>query len=128
MRKLYSARLFTVLAAAVFFSIPLFRSTEVLSRNRVAFTASPVPADADAIFSGKCALCHGANGRGTPTWRAKGQPDFTSAKFQNSHTDAQIFNSITNGKGSFMPAWKEKLSDDERRALVRKVRSFKKGR
>lgn len=128
MRQVYSAKLVVVLVAALVFSIPLFRSTEVLSRNRVALTASPIPEDANAIFSGKCALCHGADGKGTPTWRAKGQPDFTSAKFQSSHTDAQIFNSITNGKGNFMPAWKEKLSEDERKALVRKVRSFKKVR
>ena len=127
MTKVYAAKRFAVLSAVILFSFVLFQATNVLSRTNTSTFSSPVPADAEATFSGTCALCHGADGRGTPTWRAKGQPDFTSAKFQNSRSDDQLFNSISNGKGS-MPAWKEKLSGDEIKALIRKVRSFKKGR
>src|ERR1700693_5435071 len=68
-------------------------------------------ADGNAVYAAKCALCHGKDGRGLPNWRAKGQPDFTVAKWQKSRTDAQLIAVTKEGKGKFMPAFKAKLSD-----------------
>jgi cbb3-type cytochrome c oxidase subunit III len=85
--------------------------------------ASPV-ADGNAVFAAKCAVCHGKDGRGTPNWRAKGQPDFTDSNWQKSKTDAVLFASTKNGKGKFMPAFGGKLSDDDITAVVARVRAF----
>jgi mono/diheme cytochrome c family protein len=81
-------------------------------------------ADGVALFDGKCALCHGKDGVGLPNWRSLGQPDFTKPEWQNAHTDEQIADSIKNGKGKFMPAFKGKLSDEETGAVVQRIRSF----
>jgi mono/diheme cytochrome c family protein len=83
-----------------------------------------VAADANTVYTGKCALCHAKNGQGTPGWRAKGQPDFTDANWQRSRTDAQLLESIKNGKGRFMPAFNGKVSDQDIAGLVAKVRGF----
>jgi len=81
-------------------------------------------ADGAALYDGKCALCHGKDGVGLPNWRSLGQPDFTKPEWQNAHTDEQIADSIKNGKGKFMPAFKGKLSDEETGAVVQRIRAF----
>ena len=83
-------------------------------------------ADAAAIYAAKCAKCHGSNGTGVEKYKKKGVKDFTDANWQKTRGDAQFTASIKNGKGEVMPAWKEKLTDGEIKALVVLVRSFKK--
>ena len=87
---------------------------------------SPSAADGAAVFGSKCVLCHGKKGEGQPNWKAKGQPDLTTAEWQSSHTDAQIAEVIKNGKGKFMPPFKAKLSDDDVNAVVAHIRALKK--
>ncbi|HEX8087513.1 MAG TPA: c-type cytochrome [Blastocatellia bacterium] len=93
------------------------------SANGVSVPAASA-ADGTTLFGAKCALCHGKNGAGLPNWKAKGQPDFTNADWQKSHSDAQIVEAVKNGKGKFMPAFKAKLSDDEIAAVVARVRAL----
>jgi len=81
-------------------------------------------ADGNAVYASKCAICHGKDGRGTAAWRAKGQPDFSDAKWQKATTDAQITAATKNGKGKSMPAFKAKLTDEEIAAVVARVRAF----
>ena len=80
--------------------------------------------DGAILYDSKCALCHGKDGAGLPNWRSMGQPDFTKAEWQKSHTDQQIADSIKNGKGKFMPAFKSKLSDEETGTVVQRIRAF----
>src|SRR5713226_318935 len=80
--------------------------------------------DGSALYGQKCAVCHGKDGKGTPMWKSKGQPDFTDAKYQGSVTDQQVSASIHEGKGKFMPPFKGKLSDEEISWLVARVRAF----
>jgi mono/diheme cytochrome c family protein len=80
--------------------------------------------DAAALFGAKCAICHGKTGTGMAKWKSAGQPDFTDAEWQKSHSDSQIADTIKNGKGKYMPAYKEKLSAEEIAALVGRVRAF----
>jgi cytochrome c6 len=109
-----------VLTGLVLLSLPV-----LLSPVMSASATFRVPAeDGAALFSQKCALCHGKDGKGQPQWRAKGQPDFTDAHFQSSVTDQQISDVIHNGKGKFMPSFKTKLSDEQITALVAQVRAF----
>jgi mono/diheme cytochrome c family protein len=86
-------------------------------------TTKPSPKiDAAALFGAqRCAGCHGADGKG----KMKGAPDFTDAAWQKKETDAEFAAQIKNGKKP-MPAYGDKLSEDEIKALVSYVRSFAK--
>lgn len=112
-KKIIKTILISAAATVVLFSLLNFSTT--------AFT--PL-ADGTTVFGAKCALCHGKDGAGLPNWKAKGQPDFTSAEWQKSHSDEQIASSIREGKGKFMPAFKAKLSDADIAAVVARVRAF----
>jgi len=89
-------------------------------------TSASSAASAAELFGAKCAMCHGRNGASMANWKAKGQPDFTDTVWQKGRTDAQIADSISNGKGKFMPSFKGKLSQEEISALVAQVRTFAK--
>ena len=117
----------------LFFGAALLLSVFVTSHLK----ASAVPAasaevaslsasadDGAALFQRNCAVCHGKDGKGLPNWKAKGQPDFTDAKWQKAHTDAQISSVIQNGKGRNMPAFKSRLSDGDVSAIIAQVRAF----
>ncbi|HYR85061.1 MAG TPA: cytochrome c [Terriglobia bacterium] len=80
--------------------------------------------DGTSLFGSKCAACHGKDGSGLPNWKSKGQPDLTRSEWQDSHTDEEIADTIKNGKGEFMPPFKDKLSDEEINAVVSRVRMF----
>ena len=74
------------------------------------------------IFSSKCSGCHGPDGSGN----IAGTPNFSNAEWQSSRTDAQLLESIRNGKGKIMPAWGKQLSETQISGLVRYVRGLKK--
>ncbi len=86
------------------------------------------PPDGAALFAAKCAKCHGQDGRGIPKYLKKGQKDFTDDKWQKSRTDAQLTKVILEGKGDFMPPWKEKLSTEEIKTVVGQIRVFGKNK
>ncbi|HMV86000.1 MAG TPA: c-type cytochrome [Blastocatellia bacterium] len=87
-------------------------------------TAPATMQNAAAIYTEKCAKCHGADGKGAEKFKKQGVKDFTDAKWQKANTDAKITADINNGKGDFMPAWKGKLKPAEVTALVKHIRSF----
>lgn len=85
--------------------------------------------DAAALFNNdsapKCAGCHQADGKGNPAMKAnmKDLPDFTDAAWQKKATDAKMIETIANGHKP-MPAYKDKLTEDQIKALVAYVRKF----
>lgn len=64
-----------------------------------------------------------ADGTGNPTFKS---PNFTDPKWQAEHTDAELFDAISNGvKGTAMPAWKSQFKPAEIDALIKcVVRAF----
>src|SRR5262252_730710 len=79
-----------------------------------------VAQDAAATYKAKCAMCHGADGKGGKM----GTKDFASPEVK-SMTDAQLTEAITKGKGK-MPAYEGKLKDTEIKDLVTYIRSLAK--
>ncbi len=80
--------------------------------------------DAAGTFKAKCAMCHGADGKGSAMGTKMGVHDFTSAEVQK-QTDEQLTETITKGKGK-MPAYGAKLKDTEIKDLVGFIRSLAK--
>jgi cytochrome c553 len=87
-------------------------------------------ADVKANWTKHCASCHGKDGKGqTKAGKMAGVKDQTDAQYQASLKDDTMFKSIKEGlkdgeKIKMKPA--EGLSDDEIKALVAYVRTFKK--
>lgn len=85
---------------------------------------SAVAQDAAGTYKAKCAMCHGADGKGSPTGLKMGAHDFTSDDVQK-QTDAQLTETITKGKNK-MPAYGGKLKDTEIKDLVAFIRGLAK--
>lgn len=99
------AKLFMVLAVALMFSAAAF-------------------ADGGDTFKAKCAMCHGADGKGaTAMGKTLNLRDLGSAEVQ-SQSDADLTGIITNGKGK-MPKYDGKLTKDEIGAVVKYIRTLK---
>lgn len=93
----------------------------------IGIPSSAIAADADgaAIYKGKCAACHGADGTGNTTvGKSMKIRDLHSADVQK-QSDADLTKIVTDGKGK-MTGYKGKLSDAEIKAVVGFVRSLKK--
>jgi len=87
-----------------------------------AFQAA-APPSGSAIFKRRCMMCHGADGKGFPTVKT---PDFTDPKWQASMKDKDLTETIKNGKkGTHMPPFGDKLSEDEIKAVIGHIRSLK---
>ena len=79
--------------------------------------------DAATLYKAKCAMCHGADGTGnTPAGKKVGARDFHAPEVMK-QTDEQLLETTKNGKNK-MPAYKDKLKDDELKSLVAYVREL----
>ena len=93
----------------------------VLAGGLIASCAAPAMAqDAAATYKAKCAMCHGADGKGGKM----GTKDFGSPEIQ-SQSDADLAATITNGKGK-MPKYGDKLKENEIKDLVTYIRGLAK--
>ena len=94
-----------------------------------ASTAALSASDVGPIWEKTCQKCHGADGKGDTKMGKKMEvKDMTDAKYQASFTDEKATKDIKEGikdgdKTKMKPA--EGLTDDDIKALVAKVRSFK---
>ena len=86
--------------------------------------------DAKAIFDKDCAKCHGPDGTGKTKMGEKlGIKDYTDAKVQDAIKDDDMIKAIKEGvKDGDKTKMKgfSNLSDDDAKALVAYIRSFKK--
>jgi mono/diheme cytochrome c family protein len=108
MKRVYVAVFTLVTALAVVLSLSLSAHAQNAS---------------EALFKSKCAACHGPDGTGSATGKKLGAHDFTTAEVQKM-TDAQLTDTITNGKGK-MPAYKS-LKPEDIKGLVAYIRTLKK--
>jgi len=95
---------------------------------------NPVPPSAQnlkqaqSLFNGSCAPCHGQTGRGDGPWAAGCTPtpaNFTDRKRMDAETDGSLFWTITNGNECMAP-WDGVLSETQRWQLVNLIRTFAK--
>jgi len=87
---------------------------------------TPAFADDAATFKAKCAMCHGADGKGSAVGQKMGAHDFTSADVQKM-SDAELTDVITKGKNK-MPSYAGKLQESDIKGLVAYVRQLGKGK
>jgi mono/diheme cytochrome c family protein len=80
--------------------------------------------DAQGLYKKHCVLCHGEDGKGKTDFEELGPRDFTDKKFQDSITDENIIEQITNGTPEKMFPFKDKLTPEEMKALVPVIRAF----
>lgn len=95
---------------------------------------NPIPAGPESIQAGQalyaqnCLPCHGEQGRGDGPAGLALNPrpaDLTEHTVPGLHPDWQLFEWITNGTpGSAMPAFGDRLSEEERWHLVNFIRTF----
>ena len=80
---------------------------------------------ARAIFQRSCLNCHGPDGKGEAMRSQVPEiPDFTSRIWQERREQAELTASVIEGKGSHMPAFRDKLNAEQSRALVDLIRAF----
>jgi cytochrome c6 len=101
----------------------LFRMTAILALASAALCASAE--DAASIYKTKCVMCHGATGdANTPAGKALKVPSFSSEEAVK-QSDTALLEIAKNGKGK-MPAWHDKLSEDQIKGLVAYIRNMQK--
>ncbi|HLW64256.1 MAG TPA: cytochrome c [Gemmataceae bacterium] len=90
----------------------------------------PLPAhgqtDGGKVYQTHCVRCHGEDGKGQAARAIEPDiPDFTDSAWQKKRSDSKLLESILDGKGSTMPAFRDKkMSEDQARTLVAYIRKF----
>ena len=93
----------------------------------LALWSVPAAADAAATYKAKCAMCHGADGKGdTPAGKKMGAHDFAAPEVQKL-SDAELATTIAKGK-SKMPGYEKSLKDADIKELVTYLRQLAKGK
>ncbi len=112
-------------------SVPVVVQTPKIEPGGKAPPPTPSPEMAERIRVGtllyreSCLSCHGNDGRGTllrPTMPTI--PDFTNTAWQKQVTTPQLVVSILDGKGTFMPASRGRITPDQAQDLAAYVRAF----
>lgn len=93
--------------------------------------SSLLAADAKTLYEDQCAKCHGSDGKGdTKMGKKLGAKDYTDAKVQAELKDDAAIKAIKEGlkdsEGKSLMKPTEGVSDDDAKALVAYMRTFKK--
>lgn len=90
-----------------------------------ATAALAAPPDGKVIYKKNCALCHGQEGTPNAMFAKKKVPDFKSAAWQKSKTDAEIKKVVVDGvKDTLMKSFKDRLTPQELDAVLGYVRTL----
>ena len=99
----------------------------VVAVAAMGLAGSSLASDGEAVYKSKCAMCHGADGAGSPMGNA-----FKGNEFISGGSDADIADTILKGRSGAarkysqysmgMPA--QKLGDDDLKAVVAYLKSL----
>lgn len=130
LRKILFVSLLAVIGVCI--GIAIYQNKEWKVPEEAKRMKNPIPPSEAAlrtarrIYLDKCAECHGETGKGDgPQAAMYSTPpaSFTDAKLMASLTDGEIFYQISEGRKP-MPAFKKRLTAEQRWQLVLFVRSF----
>jgi mono/diheme cytochrome c family protein len=130
MRKLLFAFLLTLIAVSIFLAVRqstpwIVPEAEKLRKNPLAPSAVAIQA-IKGVYREHCAECHGNFGKGDGPKAAQHSPrpaDFTDPARFDALTDGELFYKISEGRRP-MPAFKNRLTEEQRWQLVLLIRSF----
>ena len=135
-----SVKLFILLAASVVFFAACTQGTNTTNAPKNTANAStpaqsqsPTPVDeltlAKNLYATNCMICHKENGTGgkvTIEGKSLNPENLTAEKFKKA-TDEKLIKYVTDGiLDEGMPAFKDKLSADQIKSVVRHVRTLQK--
>lgn len=86
----------------------------------MALAVPAVAEDAAALYKSKCQVCHGPDGKGSAAGQKMGAKPFSEVKA----SDKELVEITQNGKNK-MPAYKDKLTEEQINELVKYVRTLK---
>jgi mono/diheme cytochrome c family protein len=130
LRKTLFALVLAFIAIAIFLAVLQNRKWVVPEeakkiKNPLLPSAAAI-ASARLIYLDKCAQCHGETGKGDGPEGKMYDPapgNLTDAKHMTALTDGELFYQISQGRKP-MPAFKKRLTEEQRWQLVLFVRSF----
>lgn len=93
-----------------------YEAVETTVQRDVPETKVVKQANGEEIYKASCASCHGENGEGT-----KKGISFLKGHALH-HPEEDFIRQVTNGESDEMPAFKDKLSQEEIKAVVKYVR------
>ncbi|MEO1242589.1 MAG: cytochrome-c oxidase, cbb3-type subunit III [Pseudomonadota bacterium] len=73
------------------------------------------------VFAQQCTICHGADGRGD---QAQGAPNLADAIWLYGGDRVSLQQTLYEGRGGVMPAWTDRLTDEQIKALAIYVHSL----
>ena len=113
---------------SVAFAFPIAAPGEASGPLNPLTTDQPTRAAGRLLYQTNCAACHGTAGKGDGLAAFGLRPppgDFTQHMVLGKHTDGQIYLWIRDGyPNSAMPAWGQRLSDEQLWQLVTYLRTF----
>ena len=80
----------------------------------------PAIREGEKIFDARCADCHGGDAMG------QSGPDLTDDKWIYGGSDADMFETVANGRKGGMPSWRSELAKDDIWKVIAYIRSLKK--
>jgi mono/diheme cytochrome c family protein len=130
LRKTLFVVFFALIALSIAFAVWQSREWVVpedakMLKNPLAPTEAAL-ASGRAVYLDKCAECHGETGRGDGPQARTYDPapgNLTDTKHMSTRTDGELFYQISEGRRP-MPAFKKRLSEEQRWQLVLFVRSL----
>jgi len=130
LRKIVFAALLAIICVAILVAVYQNRQWKIpeeakLRKNPIEPSATAL-ASARSIYIDKCVQCHGQTGKGDGSDAALYYPAPASLNDTNrmsAVTDGELFYEISEGRKP-MPAFKKRLSEEQRWQLVLLVRSF----
>jgi cytochrome c6 len=104
-------------------ALPALRTAIVIVAVAVTGSTLLAAQDGPTLYKTKCAMCHGADGKGeTPMGKKLNVRDLSSPEVQK-QTDAELTTIISKGKGK-MPPFEGKLTAEQIGQVVAQIREL----